>query len=165
MNAFEICEALYALPGGVVVERRRPIFKPMIFALLGVVLLVVNIVVVDSSMETLCILLMVLGVGLLGYGVVVVAMRLMSDERVPYHTPSKRYMSYTESYYDRSHLAELQRAVARGDESAIASIETSNVAAITLVSYRATDNSLAAYALYHYVDMEYCLIGEVTIRR
>lgn len=57
------------------------------------------------------------------------------------------------------------RTLPRGDESAIASIETSNVAAITLVSYRATDNSLAAYALYHYVDMEYCLIDEVSIRR
>ena len=165
MNAFEISEALYALPGDVVVARRRPIFKPMMFALLGMVLLIINIVAIDSSMESLSMLLLVVGVGLLGYGIVVVAMRLMSDESVPYHIPTKRYMCYTESYYDRSHLAELQSAITRGDESTIASIEKSNVSTITLVSYRATDNSLAAYALYQYVDLEYCLIGEVYIRK
>ena len=92
MNAFEISEALYALPGGVVEARRRPIFKPMALALVGVVLLIINTVAIDSSMEALSMLLLVAGVGLAGYGIVVSAMRLVSDERVPYHTPSKRYM-------------------------------------------------------------------------
>lgn len=164
MNAFEICEALYALPGGVVEPRRRPIVKPLMIAILGIVLLIINSVVVDSSIEALSMFLIVAGVGLLGYGIVVVAMRRMSDERVPYHKPTKRYMYYTESYYDRDHLAEVQRALASGNESALAAIETSNIAAITLVGYRSADNSIAAYALYQYIDMEHCIIGDVKIR-
>ena len=50
MNAFEICEALYALPGGVVEARRRPIIKPIATILIGIVLLVINFVAIDSSM-------------------------------------------------------------------------------------------------------------------
>ena len=40
MIAHEICEALYALPGGAVEPRRRSIFKPAMFAIVGVVLFV-----------------------------------------------------------------------------------------------------------------------------
>ena len=75
MNAFEICEALYALPGGVVEARRRPIFKPIATILIGIVLLVINFVAIDSSMEALSMLLLVLGVGVMIYGIIVVAMR------------------------------------------------------------------------------------------
>lgn len=165
MNAFEISEALYALPGGVVESRRRPIFKPMALALVGVVLLIINTVAIDSSMEALSMLLLVVGVGLAGYGIVVSAMRLVSDERVPYHTPSKRHMCYSERYYDRSQLEALQSALKRGDEDALASIPTSNISAITLVGYRSKDGSIVAYALYHYIDMEYCMIGDVYIKQ
>lgn len=165
MNTFEISEALYALPGGVVEARRRPIFKPMALALVGVVLLIINTVAIDSSMEALSMLLLVAGAGLAGYGIVVSAMRLVSDERVPYHTTSKRYMCYSERYYDRSQLEALQSALKRGDEDALASIPTSNISAITLVCYRSKDGSIVAYALYHYVDMEYCMIGDVYIKQ
>lgn len=164
MNAFEICEALYALPGGVVESRRRPIFKPLTVTLLGMGLLIINFVAIDSSMEALSMLLLVAGVGLIGYGIVVTAMHLTSDERVPYHTPSKRYMRYSEKYYDRSQLETLQSALLRNDENALSSIATSNISAITLVCYRSVDSSIVAYALYQYVDMEYCMIGDVYIK-
>ena len=163
MNAFEICEALYALPGGVVEPRRQPIIKPLVIALLGIVLLIINFVAIDSSMEALSMLFLVVGVGFLGYGAIVTALRCASDERVPYHTSTKRYMSYSERYYDRSQLGALQSALSRKDESALATIERSNVSSIILVCYRTADNSIAAYALYHYVDMEYCMIGDVVI--
>jgi hypothetical protein len=34
---------------------------------------------------------------------------------------------------------------------------------VTLVGYHAADDSLDAYALYEYVDMEYRIIGDVRI--
>jgi hypothetical protein len=164
MNTFEICEALYALPGGVVEARRRPIIKPIATILIGIVLLVINFVAIDSSMEALSMLLLVLGVGVMIYGIIVVVMRCGSDEQVPYHTPSKSYMRYSERFYDRSQLGKLQSAIESGDRSAIDSIPTSNISAIILACYRSANGSIVAYGLYHYVDMEYCLIGDVTIK-
>lgn len=163
MNAFEICEALYALPGGVVESRRRPIFKPVTLVFIGIVLLVINFVAIDSSMEALSMLLLVLGVGLMIYGIIVVVMRRGSEEDVPYHTPSKSYMRYSERYYDHSQLGKLQSAIESGARSEIDSIDTSNISAIILACYRSADGSIVAYGLYHYVDMEYCLIGDVAI--
>lgn len=163
MNAFEICEALYALPGGVVESRRHPIFKPVALVLIGIVLLVINFVAIDSSMEALSMLLLVLGVGLMIYGIIVVVMRRGSEEDVPYHTPSKSYMRYSERYYDHSQLGKLQSAIESGARSEIDSIDTSNISAIILACYRSADGSIVAYGLYHYVDMEYCLIGDVAI--
>lgn len=163
MIAHEICEALYALPGGVVEPRRRSIFKPVMFAIIGVVLLIINVVAVYNS-DALSMFLIVAGMSLLGYGVVVGVMRMVSDERVPYHTASHRYMRYKESFYDRQQLAALQRAVAMGDESAIAVIEKSDIAVITLVSYSSSDGSIVGYALYEYVDMESRIIGKPTIK-
>lgn len=163
MNAFEICEALYALPGGVVESRRRPIFKPVALVFIGIVLLVINFVAIDSSMEALSMLLLVLGVGVMIYGIIVVVMRRGSEEDVPYHTPSKSYMRYSERYYDHSQLGKLQSAIESGARSEIDSIDTSNISAIILACYRSADGSIVAYGLYHYVDMEYCLIGDVAI--
>ena len=163
MNAFEIREALYALPGGVVESRRRPIIKPVALVFIGIVLLVINFVAIDSSMEALSMLLLVLGVGLMIYGIIVVAMRCGSEENVPYHTPSKSYMRYSERYYDHSQLGKLQSAIESGARSEIDSIDTSNISAIILACYRSADGSIVAYGLYHYVDMEYCLIGDVVI--
>lgn len=163
MNAFEIREALYALPGGVVESRRRPIFKPVALVFIGIVLLVINFVAIDSSMEALSMLLLVLGVGVMIYGIIVVVMRRGSEEDVPYHTPSKSYMRYSERYYDHSQLGKLQSAIESGARSEIDSIDTSNISAIILACYRSADGSIVAYGLYHYVDMEYCLIGDVVI--
>ena len=164
MAKYDMCEALYALPGGVVEARRRPIIKPIATILIGIVLLVINFVAIDSSMEVLSMLLLVLGVGVMIYGIIVVAMRCGSEEQVPYHTPSKSYMRYSEKYYDRSQLETLQSALLRNDENALSSIATSNISAITLVCYRSVDSSIVAYALYQYVDMEYCMIGDVYIK-
>ena len=163
MNALEIREALYALPGGVVESRRRPIFKPIALVFIGIVLLVINFVAIDSSMEALSMLLLVLGVGVMIYGIIVVVMRRGSEEDVPYHTPSKSYMRYSERYYDHSQLGKLQSAIESGARSEIDSIDTSNISAIILACYRSADGSIVAYGLYHYVDMEYCLIGDVVI--
>ena len=72
-------------------------------------------------------------------------------------------MCYSERYYDHSQLGKLQSAIESGARSEIDSIDTSNISAIILACYRSADGSIVAYGLYHYVDMEYCLIGDVAI--
>lgn len=161
MIANEICEALYALPGGVVAPRRRPICKPLCLALLGAVLLIVNFVAVTDKSGALSMSLMVLGIALFAYGAIVTIVRLSSDDRVPYHLPSKRHMRYSERYYSREQLADVQRALASGDAKAIAALPTGNVSAITVVGYHAADGSIDAFAAYEYVAFDSKIIGEV----
>ena len=165
MKITDVCEALYALPGGVVMPRRRPIVKPMAIAMMGLVLLAINIVAVAEESDALSMLLIVSGIVLACYGAVVSIVRLWGDDRVLYHCPSCGYMSRTERYYHRDQLFYLEAALARGDRATIDAMPTTNVAMITLVGYHAADDSLDAYALYEYVDMETRMIGDVKIMK
>ena len=163
MKITDVCEALYALPGGAVTPRRRPIVKPVAIAILGLVLLAIDVVAVADDMDALSMLLIVAGIALACYGAVVSLVRLCGDDRVPYHLPSRGYMSRTERYYHRDQLFYIEAALARGDRAAIDAMPTTNVAMVTLVGYHAADDSLDAYALYEYVDMETRIIGDVKI--
>ena len=159
----DICKALYALPTGVVAARRQSVCRPTVIALVGAALLVLNFVLVDDKSGAMGMSLMVAGITMLIYGVVIAIVHLMSDRRVPYHKTTKRYMRFRERYYDREQLAELQKAVARGDRAGIEALPQGNVAAITLVECYAHDRSIVAYAIYEYTNFDNKLIGEVKL--
>jgi hypothetical protein len=163
MKTNDICKALYALPGGVVEPRRRPVMKPVVLALIGVVLLILAMVAVEDKSSALSMGLIVVGATLACYGVIVSVVRMSGSERVPYHLPSRGYMRYVERYYEREQLPKLLGALSRSDRAAIDAIPTGNVAAVTLVSYYAADDSLDVYAVYEYVDLERRRVGEVVI--
>ena len=159
----DICKVLYALPGGVVVPRRQPITKPLMTTILGAVLLIINLVAIDDRAGALSMFTMLAGVTLLIVGLVLIVVRLTSSTRVPYHTPSKRYMCYDERYYDRAQLAELRRYVDRGDRAKIDALPTGNISAVTLVECSAADDSLVALAIYEYIEFENRLVERVKV--
>ena len=163
MIRYEICEALYALPNGVVQPRRRSVVKPLCIALAGVAVVVANVMFTGFSNDTLSMLLTVVGASLMLYGLVVTMMRVAGDERVPYHTPSNRYMEYRERCYSREELAELTDAIANHDTARIDNIKTSSISAITLAECSTKDGTLVAYALYEYDNYEDRLVGKVKI--
>lgn len=163
MIRHEICEALYALPNGVVQPRRRSVVKPLCIALMGVVAMVANVLFTGFSNDALSMLLIVLGVSFILYGIIVTMMRLIGNEQVPYHTPSGGYMNYRERYYSREALAELTAAIAKHDKERIDSVKTSSISAITLAECSTKDCSVTAYALYEYDNYEDRLVGEVKI--
>ena len=107
----DICKALYALPGDAICERRKPICKPLCAAIIGAVLLVINFTVIEDASGALGMTLMTVGIVALLYGTIMTIVRLMSDDRVPYHAPSKSYFKSRERYYDRALLTPLRQAL------------------------------------------------------
>lgn len=164
MNNKDICEALYALPGGVVEARRRPVFKPAAVALAGAVLLITDIVAVDSSSSgNLSAGLLLVGSILFLAGAIAVALRLCGSSRTPYYVTDGTYLRRRERYYDREHAAALRRAVEACDTAAIDKIPESNVSAVTLVEYYSSKSGLRAFCLYEYAEFELRAVGEVHI--
>lgn len=159
----DICKALYALPGDAVCERRKPICKPLCAAIIGAALLVINFTVIEDASGALGMTLMTVGIAALLYGAIMTIVRLMSDDRVPYHAPSKSYFKSRERYYDRTQLSELQRAIASGDRKAIDALPCGNVAAITLVECFTKDRGIETYAIYEYAEFGYRIIGNVKV--
>ena len=159
----DICEALYALPGGVVVARRRSLLKPIAYLGLGIVLCIINFVAIEDKSGALGMLLMVCGIALVAYGIFAIIARYADSEGVPYDTEARRYMVRRERYYDYELLKALSDAVARADREAIDSMPTTNVARLTLVEYRTPGSNRTAWAIYEYVDFSNRLYGEVKI--
>ena len=161
----DICEVLYALPNGVVQPRRRSVVRPLCITLIGVAVMVANVIFTGFSNDALSMLLVVVGVSLVLYGIIAIMMRMVGDERVPYHTPSRCYMKYRERYYSHEKLAELESALSVKDIEHIDSIETSSISAITLAECTTKDSAMVAYALYEYDNYEDRLVGKVKIIR
>ena len=91
MNLHDICEALYALPSGRVVARRRTITKALATMLLGVALWITNIFAVEDSAGALSMTLMVVGISLAAYGLIRCIVIASSKESVPYDTKRGEY--------------------------------------------------------------------------
>lgn len=164
MDSQNICKALYALPGGVVEARRRPVFKPVLVTLAGAVLLISDIVAVDSSSSgNLSAGLLLFGSLLLIGGAIATAMRIFGGERVPYYLPDGVYLRRRERYYDRDRLPELRRVVEAGDVGALNAIPESNVSAVTLVEYSSEKSGLRAMCIYEYVEFDRRAVGGVKI--
>ncbi len=159
----EICEALYALPNGVVQPRRRPITRPVITAIVGIALLIAALLMPSTKEGTLEMALIVGGGVLMLYGLCVVMIRYINHDTVPYHTPSKSYMSYRERYYTLDKAAELKAAIADKDYNRLEAIETSNISALIVAECRTKDGSIVALALYEYAIFEHLMVGKVAI--
>lgn len=158
MNTENICKALYALPGGAVAPRKESVATPVILAIVGIVLLVVNSTVLGDGAETLSMALLCAGIALIIYGIIAVMMRLNSSRQVPYDCEAKAYMKCRERYYDRELVSALRKAIEQGDIEAIDSMPTTNIAAVTLVEYRSSCRR--AYGLYEYGEAEYRPLSE-----
>ncbi len=92
MKTNDICEALYALPGGVVEARRRPVVKPLAIALAGAALLVVDTVATDSDSGNLDAAMLLIGSTMLLWGLIAATTRLFGQDRVPYYRPDGVYL-------------------------------------------------------------------------
>lgn len=147
-----LCKALCALSGDAFVERRRPIIKPVMTTILGIVLCTLPHVADMDLGGSLAMLLMVVGISGTLVGAVMLAIRIFGSATVPYDVKAGRYMSYRERYYDRVLLSSLMKAIERGDTEAIDQLPTTNIAAITLAEYRTPGGKTTMYAVYEYAE-------------
>ncbi len=163
MKTNDICEALYALPGGVVEARRRPVVKPLAIALAGAALLVVDTVAIDSDSGNLDAAMLLIGSTMLLWGLIEATTRLFGQDRVPYYRPDGVYLRRRERYYRHEQLTELRRAVIEGDQKAIDALPETNVSAVTLVEYVSPRSAMRARRVYAYAEFDRRPIGDTVI--
>jgi hypothetical protein len=129
----------------------------------GIALLITALLMPSTKEGTLEMALIVGGGVLMLYGLCVVMIRYINHDTVPYHTPSKSYMSYRERYYTQDKAAELKAAIADKDYNRLEAIETSNISALIVAECRTNDDSIVALALYEYAIFEHIMMDKVTI--
>lgn len=101
MDKIKICEAMYALPGEVVVRRRKSLLLPAVLFAAGVAILVLNHVYGASMTNNLRSSAVFIGGSQALAGMITLAARFFSAEGAPYYRAGHSYLRYDELYFER----------------------------------------------------------------
>lgn len=162
MDRNTLCRALYALPAGTVVKRRKSLFVPLLIAVAGGGLLVVNTFLEGAALDNQKSAVVFVGGTLLLVGLLWLVVRL-GAQGVPYHLPSKSYMRFDELYFDRSLQSEVTGRLEAGDLDGLLRLPRQTIPAVAVMLCRTRDNTLAAGRAFAYAELEYKPLGEMNI--
>ena len=149
MDKIKICEAMYALPGEVVVRRRKSLVLPAALLAAGVAILVLNHVYGASMTNNLRSSAVFIG------GSLALAARFFSAEGAPYYRAGRSYLRYDELYFERSQSRDVVALVAEGNVERLLAMPHARVPAVSVAMYRTPDNRFAAMQAFEYADLEY----------
>lgn len=155
MDRNKICEAMYALPEGVVVKRRKSQLSAAVLFIAGVALVVVNNMYGAEFSNNMRSAIVFIGGLLILSGMVMAAIRLFGSGGVPFHKGKHCYLVFEELYFDRSVRADVVQSVEDGAVDRLLGLARANVPALTVALYRTPDNSFAAMQAFEYADLEY----------
>lgn len=163
MDKTKICEALYALPGEVVVRRRKSLAVPAVVLLAGAAMIVANEVYAAALTNNVSSALVFAGGILALAGLVLLAARVFGSEGAPYYRGGRCFLRYDACCFGRSERDEVMRRVAAGDVRHLLEMPRSRVPAVTVAVYRTPDNRFAAMQAFEYADLEYKPLTDLTI--
>lgn len=155
MDKIKICEAMYALPGEVVVRRRKSLLVPAVLFAAGAALLVLNHMYGAAMTNNLSSAAVFLGGSLALAGMITLAARYFSAEGAPYHRTGRSYLRYDELYFERTERAAVERFIAEGAVDQLLAMPRARVPAVAVAVYRTPDNRFAAMQAFEYADLEY----------
>lgn len=155
MDKNKLCEAMYALPGGVVSKRRKPLSIPVAVFFAGAAMIVTNNLYGAALTNNLRSALVFTGAVLALAGLTLVTARLFGSDGQPYHRALRCYLLYDELYFGREMQAEVLDAVAAGDLERLLRLRRADVPALTVSVYRTPDNRFGALQAYEYAELEY----------
>ena len=127
MDKIKICEAMYALPGEVVVRRRKSLVLP------AVAILVLNHVYGASMTNNLRSSAVFIGGSLALAGMITLAARFFSAEGAPYYRAGRSYLRYDELYFERSQSRDVVALVAEGNVERLLAMPHARVPAVSVV--------------------------------
>ena len=164
MSKYDMCEALYALPGGVVVKRRKPIAMPAALLVAGVALLVINSQIEASAeMMNLKSALVLFGAVMAVVGAVILVLRMMGGAGAPYHSADGCYLKCKELKFNKEKSAQLRDLVNRGDFTTLRSLPEDGVSAVTVVMYSSPRSGFCAAQVFEYFELELRAVSQLRV--
>ena len=155
MDKNKICEALYALPGGVVVKRRKSMVVPAVLFVVGAAMIVVNNIYGAELTNNLRSAVVFTGGILAIAGMIAAAAQTFGSGGVPFHKENRSYLLYEELYFDRGVRSEVMLSVDEGAVEQLLGMKHAQVPAVAVAVYRTPDNRFAAMQAFEYAELEY----------
>lgn len=164
MKNYEMSRALYALPGGVICPRRKPVAIPIIVALVGVVMLVVNAMIpAQASYVNLKSAMVMFGAVFVLVGVIISIIRFSGASNSPWHVADGCFLKREELKFVKERSAEIRNLVRKGDFTTLRSLPEDGVSAVTAVIYSSPRGSFCAVQVFEYIDLELQPVDEMKV--
>ena len=164
MKNYDMCEALYALPGGVVQPRRKPVTVPMLVAIVGVVMLVLNSMIpAEAEYANLKSAVVLFGAVFVAVGIVICVVHLSGNSNSPWHVQDGCFLKKEELKFVKERSSHVRDLVRKGDFTTLRSLPDDGVSAVSVVIYSSPRSGFCAAQVFEYFDLELRPVDDVKI--
>lgn len=164
MKHYDMCEALYALPDGVIRPRRKPLTIPLLLTIAGVVMLVVNSMIsAETEYANIKSAIVLFGAVFVVVGIVLCAVRLGGNSCAPWHVQDGCFLKKEELKFVKERSSHVRDLVRKGDFATLRSLPEDGVSAVTVVVYSSPRGGFCAAQVFEYVDLEQQPVTDIKV--
>ena len=163
MDKISLCEAMYALPCGVVVRRKKSLFPSIAVMVAGIALVVLYFMMREGWSNNLASSVILIAGGALLVGLLMLVSRLTDKEGCPALAATGEKLRYVERYFPLERRAEIQRYIDEGALNRLFATPEGQVSGISVAIYHSADRKFAAIQAYEYIGFEYRPITGVKV--
>lgn len=164
MAKYDINEALYALPGGVIECRRKSIAVPITVLVAGLALIVINSFIDGSlDMANLKSALVLFGAVFAMVGGAMLFARLAGHSTAPYHKMDRCFLRREELKFNKEQKSVVMDLLNRKDFSNLRKIPSDGISAFIVVIFTSPKSGFTAAQAFEYIELELRPAGDLTI--
>lgn len=163
MDKNMLCEALYALPSGVVVRRKKSLMPSIGVLIFGLILLSIYFVNLDSMSNNCSSSLVLVAGATLLVAVLMLLTRIFDVDGQPVLAATGKKLRYQECYFPPEKRSEIQRLVDEGALRHLLTMHEGSVSSIGVAVLYSEDKTVAAMQAFEYISFEYRPITGIRI--
>lgn len=155
MAKYDMGEALYSLPSGVIECRRKSIVMPIFLLIVGLAMLAINLFTLSSlDMPNLKSALVLFGAVFVMVGGAMLFARLAGHSTAPYHTVDQCFLHREELKFNKEQKSSVLDLLSKEDFTNLRKISASNISALVVVIYTSPKSGFTAAQAFEYMELE-----------
>lgn len=163
MDKNNLCEALYALPNGVVIRRKKSYIPAITVLVVGLLMTMLYVGIERELSNNAASSLMLITGAVILVGLLMLSTRLSDREGCPALAATGKRLRYAEYYFPIERRSEVQRYIDEGAIKRIFAAPDGQTSGIGVALYYSDDKQFAAMQAFEYIGFEYRPITGVKI--
>ncbi|MBQ2373809.1 MAG: hypothetical protein II299_01695 [Alistipes sp.] len=164
MAKYDMCEALYALPNGMIEKRRKSIVTPVAILIVGLVLGIINFLIVGTQdTVNLKSALVLFSASFVMVGGAMLFARVAGHSSAPYHKKDHCYLNRNELKFNKEQKNSVLDLLKKGDFTTLRNFPSDGISALLVVIYTSPKSGFTVAQAFEYIDLELHPISELKI--
>lgn len=165
MAKYDMCEAMCALPGGVVTMRRRSLVTPLVIFFIGVALFVCNgFLESGSDMNNLKSAIVLFGAVFVLVGGAMCVIRLGGGGMAPWCEKESCFLKKEELKFSKEDKMNVVNLVESQDFTNLRQLKQANVSAVMVVIWKTPSGGFEAAQVFEYAELELQPVSKLSVK-